>query len=850
MNSKALIILLLSAITSSLQSARGQDTLLVRSELKMKRAADSAQAAGFLRKAWSFVSTGRNDSGRTYIIKSLEIAVSGNFLSLEAAGNELQASIDNSYSDWEGVLRNYLRASSVWSKLGDKAKEASIFRTIAEEYFKKGILKKAAEYSEKEFLLYGKEDIQLLASSAEMAGKSYYYLPADSLSLKWYDTAASLYEANADSAGFMRCSEKVASLCIQLGRYDQAHVRYQQILSKYLLRKDYRNIASVYNQTGFLEFRKNDLKGALDDFNRAIGFSEKSGKDGYFLTDVWSNIAICHQNLGNQKEMLKSFENALRHAGDSGRTDEVARIERIMATVYFRKGDNYHAELYCRSCIESARSSGNLDVLQLCYKDYSEVLEKGNDFVKALEYYEKHLSLRDSLNYENRLSEIDAADRQAEYESLEQRLRTELATEEIEGLELKTLKAESSSRANQLTLLLKQQELDRSEKYRLLQSLALERERFELNKREQDIRSLKRQQAYDSLSLKQKDDEAKTLETKNQLLETEKREQEMKTEKEKQIRKLAVGIGVLMVLVAAMILAGLISTRRQNQKLAESKRQIEKINADLEATNTEVLKQKDIIEQKNQAITESIQYAGRIQTAVLPPVNFLGEWKIDNFILFKPKAIVSGDFYWGVKKNGKIIVAAADCTGHGVPGGFMSMLGHAFLDEIINTRQIENAAVILNHLRDEIIYALKQKGTTGEARDGMDISLVILDPEAGKLDYAGANNPLYLIRDNKLIKYHADHMPIGIHFISFTPFTNHRFMIKKGDYIYLFSDGFADQFGGPNGRKFMYKPFQDLLLRNHNKPMQTQKEILDSSFEKWKGDHDQVDDVLIVGMRI
>jgi serine phosphatase RsbU (regulator of sigma subunit) len=178
------------------------------------------------------------------------------------------------------------------------------------------------------------------------------------------------------------------------------------------------------------------------------------------------------------------------------------------------------------------------------------------------------------------------------------------------------------------------------------------------------------------------------------------------------------------------------------------------------------------------------------------------------------------------------------------------MLGHAFLDEIINTREIDNAATVLNILRDEIIDTLKQKGTTGEARDGMDISLVILDLKAGMLDYAGANNPLYIIRDNKLIKYQADRMPIGIHFISFTPFTNRNIEIKKGDYIYLFSDGFADQFGGPKGKKFMYKPFQDLLLRNHIKPMELQKEVLDNTFEKWKGEREQVDDVMIIGMHV
>jgi serine phosphatase RsbU (regulator of sigma subunit) len=548
--------------------------------------------------------------------------------------------------------------------------------------------------------------------------------------------------------------------------------------------------------------------------------------------------------------MLQSFGKALQYARESGNNGEAARIEQILAKIYFKKGDNYHAELYCQECIESAKASGNLDVLQLCYKDYSDVLESSNDFIKALDYYKKHLNLQDSLNYENLLAEKEAADRLAEFESADQRLQDDLATEEIKGLEVKNIRAESLRKDNELKFLLNQQKLDRSEKYRLEQSLTLERERSELSRREQEVKSLQGQQVKDSLLLVIKNDEAKSLETANKSLEADKKQLEFEAEKEKQIRKMAVGIGVLMVLVALMILYGLISSRKKNQKLAESKRQIEKINADLELTNAEVLKQKDIIEQKNQSITDSIQYASRIQTAVLPPISFLTDWGIENFILYKPKDIVSGDFYWGVKKAGRIIVAAGDCTGHGVPGAFMSMLGHAFLDEIINTREIENAATVLNILRDEIINTLKQKGTAGEARDGMDISLIILDPEAGKLDYAGANNPLFIIKDGKLLKYQADRMPIGIHFISFTPFTNRKIVIKKGDYIYLFSDGFADQFGGPKGKKFMYKPFQDLLLRNHGKPMELQKEILDNTFEKWKGDREQVDDVMVIGMHI
>jgi serine phosphatase RsbU (regulator of sigma subunit) len=253
---------------------------------------------------------------------------------------------------------------------------------------------------------------------------------------------------------------------------------------------------------------------------------------------------------------------------------------------------------------------------------------------------------------------------------------------------------------------------------------------------------------------------------------------------------------------------------------------------------------------RNKEITDSIRYASLIQTAVLPPIDFITEWGIDNFILYKPKEVVSGDFYWGKKRNGKIIIAAGDCTGHGVPGAFMSMLGHAFLDEIINTVEPDNAAAILDRLRDEVITTLKQKGNRGEAKDGMDMALCIIDKKAGQLMYSGANNPLYLIRDDNLIKIEADKMPIGIYSTFLVPFTNQTIEIKKGDHLYLFSDGFADQFGGPYGKKFMYKPFQDLINQNHTKPMDQQKEILDNTFEEWRGEREQIDDVMVIGLRI
>jgi len=274
----------------------------------------------------------------------------------------------------------------------------------------------------------------------------------------------------------------------------------------------------------------------------------------------------------------------------------------------------------------------------------------------------------------------------------------------------------------------------------------------------------------------------------------------------------------------------------QNHKLQESSRKI--------------LQQKEIIEQHSIAITDSINYAAMIQQAVLQPQNFMNEWSLSSFILYKPKALVSGDFYWGTKRNDSLLIVAADSTGHGVPGAFMSMLGLAFLDDINNNSVILSASEILDNLRELVINKLKQKGSSHEMKDGMDISICIINREAGTLEFAGANNPLYLIRDGTLTKIPADKMPIGIYSATQNPFKNNVSELKKDDRLYMFSDGYADQFGGTNGKKLMYRQFQELLLHHHKKPMEEQKIILNNCFEEWRGDHVQVDDVLLIGIQI
>ena len=263
--------------------------------------------------------------------------------------------------------------------------------------------------------------------------------------------------------------------------------------------------------------------------------------------------------------------------------------------------------------------------------------------------------------------------------------------------------------------------------------------------------------------------------------------------------------------------------------------------------------QKEVVEEKNKAITDSINYAQKIQRALLPDGGEFATIFPQSFILYKPKDIVSGDFYWCTSLKGKPhikLYATADCTGHGVPGGFMSMLGTTFLNEIVNEKGITEPADILNLLREKVISALRQTGAVGESKDGMDITMIRLDESTNTLTYASANNTFYIMRANDLIEHKPDKMPVGYYNGVPRPFTQHTVSLEKGDIIYTFTDGYADQFGGNKNKKFTYKQLKDLIASIYSKPIDEQKTIIESTFEQWRGNYQQVDDICMIAVKV
>ncbi|MDB4835284.1 SpoIIE family protein phosphatase [Cyclobacteriaceae bacterium] len=276
----------------------------------------------------------------------------------------------------------------------------------------------------------------------------------------------------------------------------------------------------------------------------------------------------------------------------------------------------------------------------------------------------------------------------------------------------------------------------------------------------------------------------------------------------------------------------------QRDQIEEQRDKVVKINESLESAYLQ-------IEEQNKRITDSIHYAKRIQNAILPSKEYLTDVVEKHFVLYKPKDIVSGDFYWASDKGTKSIIAAADCTGHGVPGAFMSMIGNTVLNKVVNENSVTTPSEILGELRTGIITSLNST----EQKDGMDIAVLCYDRETRTLQYSGANNPMYLVRSGELTVIKGDKQPVGYFLGKETPFTNHEINILPGDMVYIFSDGYQDQFGGERDTKFMVGRFKKLIVANSTTTVDDQCQILDDTIEEWMEETKQIDDILVIGIK-
>lgn len=608
------------------------------------------------------------------------------------------------------------------------------------------------------------------------------------------------------------------------GNYQKALKNWKKKLEVNKQQNDSIEIASSYSDIGILYKNWGDYDTAVIFYQKALKIYEEGNfKKGQAYTLI--NIGNIYFYFGKKyQKALDYYSEALALFKELGNEQLTARTLNNIGMVYYEQKQSGKAleyfkkslDIYIKLNFESGIATTRL-MVGSTYKDLDEYQKAFQNMIKALDYYKKIDSKREIANATGAIAEVFF--KQKKYnqalnyykESLEQYNASKLIKEALD-----TYKAIS----------------------KVYSELGNYQKSLENYKRYSELR--------DSIFTEESHNQITEMQTK---YETEKKEQQIKilnqekNLKETQIRQQRLVIYFFIGGLAIVLVFSFLLYKQFNEK--------RKANIQLAEQNVEIKQQRDKIFQQKQEITDSIHYARRIQAALLPPPEQIDNILPEYFILNKPRDIVSGDFYWMAQKGKQTVVVAADCTGHGVPGAFMSMLGVTFLNEIVNTTSELKANEMLNQLRLMVINSLHQTGKEGEAKDGMDIALYIIDFDSYKLQFAGAYNPLLLIREGKMIQHKADKMPIGIYIKKEKPFTNHEIEVKKGDILYTYSDGYVDQFGGDEGRKFLSKRFKKLLLEIHDKSMDEQKQILDHTIEQWHGEKfEQLDDILVIGTKI
>jgi len=591
-------------------------------------------------------------------------------------------------------------------------------------------------------------------------------------------------------------------------------------------------MAKAYSNVGISYWILGKYPLAMDNLIRALRIFEKL-KLQEQISNTYNNIGLVHWQQGNRTEALKYFYKDLALAQIRNNQESIAGSYNNIGLINEELGNNEIALNYFEKSLKIQTLLGNFQGMADNYNNIGGLYKIQGQFGKALDYLQKSLQLRLQFNDQMGIitSNVGLGDI---YVKLNQFDKSILFYKK--GLE----KADSIG----FTEGIKNAYLGLSTAYEGKKDLSSALKYF---KKFSDVKdSIFTTEAAGQIAEMQVkfNAEKKEQEIKSLLDQAELREQNLN--KQKLLKNISFG-GVAIVLFLAFLLF-----RQYRIK--------EKANNMLEEKNAAIEIQKKEIELKNQKlgvaykdIQDSINYAKRIQQAILPSTELIYKALQDSFIVYKPKDVVSGDFYAFSERNNKVIIAAVDCTGHGVPGAFMSMIGNEQLNHAIKDKV--SPSEILTQLNKGIKVALKQNENS-ESRDGMDVALVSLEmnpdgekKKISKLSFSGANRPLYLIRDGQMKEFFPDKSPIGGSIREDQGYTNYDIDVLPGDCFYIFTDGYADQFGGEHGKKLMTKKFKELLLTIHSKPMSEQGKILDSHFEAWKGNHDQVDDVLVIGVK-
>jgi serine phosphatase RsbU (regulator of sigma subunit) len=591
-------------------------------------------------------------------------------------------------------------------------------------------------------------------------------------------------------------------------------------------KKDIHFLAEVHTQKGRSHYDVGDYKKAMDDYILAqkIYESNKVRDESYGQLLHFIGSVFKRQKL--KKKALEYYEQQMALAKELNNEHMEAEALYLSAGMYGDLGDEPKEELYEQKALDLYRKQGNRKQVALLLGNISSSYSKRGDYKTAIDYCNQALEIYTELKEPQKQCFILSALGDYYYEMGEYKRSIDYFN--------RAMDLASKIETKQLLI-----------KIDILQGLAYAnaglgnyKEAFKTYREHIKLRdSLSNMDNRKYLSELEKQYDTEKKEKEIALLNKDKEMQSVQLSKQATQKNFLIIGCILVLIIAGVSLAAFINKRKTSKLLSK---QVLEINY-----------QNSVIKEKNKDITDSILYAKRLQEAVFPLTQRLNEFFAESFVLFRPKDIVSGDFYWFDKLKDHTILIVGDSTGHGVPGAFMSILGHNLLNQIILEERVLRPADILTLLDKRVTNALNRKGSTEEYNDGMDIGICVINKKEKKLYYAGANRPLIIRRDDKLFDLKQNKFAIGgVRSVTFKEFTQHEIDYHEHDVLYMFSDGYYDQFGGPNGKKFKFKQMHELLLAHSAKPLQEQMSVLNTAFENWKGTLEQVDDVCVVGVKI
>ncbi len=655
--------------------------------------------------------------------------------------------------------------------------------------------------------------------------------------LSYAETALQLAQQLNEKKEMAEAYNNIRSVHYNKGNYRQAIEYAFKTLKIDEELADKKGIASTLSNIGLVYYEQADYSKALDYNFKALKMAQDF-ENKTLQANLIGNIGIVYSEQADYSKALDYYFKALKMAEEHGNKNNIAIWLSNIGIIYLDQGNYQKALDYDFKALKIVEESGDIKGMAAKLGNIGIVYKFQRDYPKALDFYLKALKIAKELGDKKEISIILGNIgllyiSLKKYEDAFNHIYPALAlSDSIGAMDI------VKNGFNNLSQLYEKADVS------LPDSIGGKR----LTMEQMRLRSLyyyKRSIAIRDTLFSQEN--KKQLIRKELNFEFEKREAATKAENEKQQlayaeknRKQKIIIWsvvcclLLVIVFAGFVFRSLRTTRRQKQIIEVKSRETEE--------------QKKIIAEKNKDMLDSLRYASAIQQTVITSESYFAENLQEFFILFLPKDIVAGDFYWAYNRGDEFFIAVGDCTGHGVPGAFMSLMGINFLNEIVMEQKIYSPAETLNRLRQHIINAFASAKT--ERRDGMDICFYKLNIKEKSLTYAAANNPLWICRNTEIIKYKSDKMPVGMHHGITESFLEQTIMLQKGDIIYTFTDGFADQFGGPKGKKFMYKQFNEKLLAISHLPLPEQKNILLKTFEKWKGSLEQIDDVCVIGVKI